>query len=312
MMRSIPEASGESGSVWIDLLNPDDDETRQVEERYGIKVPALTALREIESSSRLRADGSTLYMSTPLLAGTETSRWESAPTGFILTPDALITVRYAELPLFDSVADDLAQATDLTPSLAFVTLLEGVVDRAADHLEHAAEMIAQVAQTIFSDEVADAGLASETRALRETIRTIGRANDRASRVRSMFLSVGRMVTFATDRCSPKLGQDILDRLSSIGHDITSLDEFETSLTGRIQLLQDAATGLISIEQNDVVKILTVASVVGIPPVLVAGIYGMNFKNMPELGWSWGYPYALVLCVVSAVIPLLWFKWRDWI
>jgi magnesium transporter len=98
----------------------------------------------------------------------------------------------------------------------------------------------------------------------------------------------------------------------VGHDIASLDEFEVSLSGRIQLIQDAATGLISIEQNDVVKLLTVASVVGIPPVLIVGIYGMNFKNMPELGWSWGYPYALGLCVLSAVVPYLWFKWRDWI
>jgi magnesium transporter len=98
----------------------------------------------------------------------------------------------------------------------------------------------------------------------------------------------------------------------VGHDIASLDEFEVSLSGRIQLIQDAATGLISIEQNDVVKLLTVASVVGIPYVLIVGIYGMNFKNMPELGWSWGYPYALGLCVLSAVVPYLWFKWRDWI
>jgi magnesium transporter len=312
MMRSIPATPGKSGSVWIDLLDPDEGEIRQVEEAYGIKVPDLMALREIESSSRLRAEGSTLYMSAPLLAGTDTQRWENAPAGFILTPDILVTVRFARLALFDGVMADLEHADTLTPALALITLLEGAVDRAADHLEHAAEMIAEVAGTVFSDEVADYGLSRETRILRDTIRTIGRANDRASRVRYMFLSVGRMVTFATDRCTPRLGQDMLDRLAAIGHDIASLDEFETSLTGRIQLLQDAATGLISIEQNDVVKILTVASVVGIPPVLIVGIYGMNFKNMPELGWTWGYPYALVLCVLSAVIPLAWFKWRDWI
>jgi len=312
MMRSIPDAGEAAGRVWIDLCEPSEEEIGQVEKAYGIKVPELKDLREIESSSRLRADGSTLYMSAPLIAGTDTQRWENAPAGFILTPDILITVRFASLPLFDSAQADLADRGDLTPALAFVTLLEAAVDRAADHLEHAAEMVARVAGTIFSDEVADYGLSQETRILRETIRTIGRANDRASRVRYMFLSMGRMVTFATDRCTPRLGQDVLDRLASISHDIASLDEFETSLTGRIQLLQDAATGLVSIEQNDVVKILTVASVVGIPPVLVAGIYGMNFKVMPELAWAWGYPYALALCVISALIPLAWFKWRDWI
>jgi magnesium transporter len=312
MMRSFPPASPADSAVWVDLLDPSQDEIEAVERAYGIKVPKLTALSEIESSSRLRAEGSTLYMSAPLIAGTDTPRWESAPTGFILSPRVLVTVRYARLDLFDAVEADIAQTPDLTPALAFAMLLEGAVDRAADHLEHAADMVAKVAQTIFSDEVAKAGLASETRVLRDTIRTIGRANDRASRVRYMFLSLGRIASFTCDRCSPKLPQPILDRLGAVSHDIASLDEFEVSLTGRVQLLQDAATGLISIEQNDVVKVLTVASVVGIPPVLIAGIYGMNFKNMPELGWSWGYPYALALCLVSAVVPYLWFKWRDWI
>jgi magnesium transporter len=77
-------------------------------------------------------------------------------------------------------------------------------------------------------------------------------------------------------------------------------------------LQDAATGIINIDQNDVMKVLTIASVVGIPPVLVVGVYGMNFKNMPELNWPWGYQYALALILVTALLPLLWFKWKDWL
>lgn len=317
MMRTIPANAvttvGTGGAaVWIDLFDPSTQEVAQVEADHGIKVPDLTALSEIESSSRLRVEGPTLYMSAPLLTGTDTPIWRSAPTGFILTPDVLVTVHYAPLPLFDTVEQEMAKTGDLTPALAFAVLLEAAVDRAADHLEHAADAVSQVARTIFSDEVAQAGLASETRMLRDTIRTIGRANDRASRVRYMFLSLGRIVTFACDRCDPRLPQPIIDRLSAVSHDIASLDEFEVSLAGRVQLLQDAATGLISIEQNDVVKVLTVASVVGIPPVLIAGIYGMNFKDMPELGWHYGYPYALVLCVLSAVVPYLWFKWRDWI
>lgn len=308
MLTLIPQTS----PVWIDLLDPSGDEVRQIEADHGIKVPDLASLREIESTSRLRTDGKTLYMSTPMIACATTKRWDSAPTGFILTPDVLVTVRYAQLDLFDATAKDLADTADLTPAMAFVVLLEQAVDRAADHLEHAADMVGKVAQTIFSDHVAESGLSRETRILRDTIRTIGRANDRSARVRYMFLSVGRMVKFLTDRCPTTLPEEITDRLAAIAHDITSLDEFENSLSGRIQLLQDAATGLISIEQNDVVKVLTVASVVGIPPVMVAGIYGMNFKNMPELDWHWGYFYALALCVVSALIPYLWFKWRDWI
>lgn len=80
----------------------------------------------------------------------------------------------------------------------------------------------------------------------------------------------------------------------------------------MQLLLDAATGFISIEQNEVVKVLTVVSVAGVPPVLIAGVYGMNFQHMPELAWRWGYPYAIAAMVASTVLPVLWFKWRDWL
>ena len=128
----------------------------------------------------------------------------------------------------------------------------------------------------------------------------------------MFLSIGRMASFVADRCQDHLDDDLAVRLQSLIHDIASLDEFEMSLSSRTQFLQDAANSLISIEQNDVVKVLTVASVAGIPPVLVVGIYGMNFHNMPELSWAWGYPMALGLCLVTTLIPYLWFKWRKWL
>jgi magnesium transporter len=103
-----------------------------------------------------------------------------------------------------------------------------------------------------------------------------------------------------------------NRLHVVSSDIASLVQFTEGLVNRVQLLQDAAGGIINIDQNDVMKVLTITSVVGIPPVLVAGIYGMNFKGMPEYDWSWGYPYALALIVITALLPLIWFKWKDWI
>jgi magnesium transporter len=302
----------ERPGVWIDLYRPSAEELRQIEQRYGVRVPDLAALSEIETTSRLRVAGETLYMSAPMIAGSGSQHWESAPMGFILMPDTLITVRYADLEIFDAIAAELETARDISAGLVFARLLEETVDRAADHLEHAAELVNAVSQTIFSEEVKAGGLNRQTRTLRQAILKIGRASDRSARVRYMFLSVGRMVGFVIDRCMPKLSAELNDRLVAIQHDISSLDEFETSLSGRVQLLQDAATGLISIEQNDVVKILTVASVVGVPPVLVVGVYGMNFRHMPELAWPWGYPFALLLCLLSAVIPYVWFKWRGWI
>lgn len=312
MLRSFPSGAEEAKAIWIDLLSPDEGERASVEERYGVRIPDLDALREIELSSRLRADDDILYMSAPLITGIGTSRWKIAPTGFILTPKVLITVRYDEIAPFDAVAGEAHGKAHLTPAFVLAALLEDVVDRSADHLEHASEIVSQASQSLFFEEEARPGLSRETRKIRQLMRDMGQASDRASRVRYTFLSIGRIVSFVLDRCTPKLDHAMRDRFEAIRHDITSLDEFETSLEGRIQLLQDAATAFISIEQNDVVKVLTVASVVGVPPVMVVGIYGMNFHVMPELSWPLGYPFALALCLASAVVPYLWFKWRDWI
>ena len=167
-------------------------------------------------------------------------------------------------------------------------------------------------QSVFFDEPKHRQLSKDTALLRHYMRRIGQVSDRTARVRYAFLSIGRIAAFVIDRCTPRIEDDVRDRLEAIRRDIASLDEFENSLSGRVQLLQDAASGFISIEQNDVVKVLTVASVVGVPPVLIVGIYGMNFKYIPELSWRYGYPYALLLCVISAAVPLLWFKWRNWL
>jgi magnesium transporter len=118
--------------------------------------------------------------------------------------------------------------------------------------------------------------------------------------------------FTIERGREWVAQNQVSRLQSVSADIASLLQYTEGVVNRIQLLQDAATGIINVGQNEVMKILTIASVAGIPPVLVAGIYGMNFKNMPELNWVWGYPYALALIVVTTLIPLIWFKWKDWI
>lgn len=309
MLKNLPEVST---PVWIDLCDPDDEERREIGARFGIEVPDLTALREIESSSRLRAQGKALTMTAPLLTRVDNDRWQFAPTGFILLPEVLITIHYAPLQAFEAVADAFEGEAHPSSQAVMIRLLEEVVDRAADLLEIVSELAASVSRTMFYTNIHDRGLDCETGILRRSIIKLGRASDHASRVRYMFLSVGRIATFVTDRCEPGLDEKMLTRYQSVIHDIASLDEFEISLSGRIQFLLDAATSLIGISQNDVVKVLTVASVVGIPPVLVVGVYGMNFHFMPELSWPWGYPFALGLCLLSAVIPYLWFKWRKWV
>jgi magnesium transporter len=316
MLRAFPNrANGRlaiSDAKWIDLLNPTEEEIAAVRDQHGLRVPDRRSLEKIEASSRLNAKDDLLTMSAPLISGTNTDHWEVAPVGFVLSPKVLVTVRFAEIESFTTVIKELASTENFVPSAVFTRLIEEVVDRAADHLERGSLAINETSQAVFFKKAKHQRLSRDTAKLSDLMRKIGQVSDRVARVRYAFLSIGRMAEFALERCSPKIDGDIRERLEAVCRDIASLDEFEASLSNRLQFLQDSAVGFISIEQNDVVKVLTVVSVVGVPPVLVVGIYGMNFKYMPELSWRLGYPYALVLCLLSIVVPLLWFKWRDWI
>ena len=109
-----------------------------------------------------------------------------------------------------------------------------------------------------------------------------------------------------------LPPEVKPRLDITRQDVASLSDYDEHIANKVQLLLDATLGLINVEQNNIIKVLTIVSVVGIPPTLIASMYGMNFKGMPEYDWVWGYPYALAMIALSAVLPLVWFKWRGWI
>jgi magnesium transporter len=308
------DAKDLAGACWIDLLSPTDEEIARVEEVCGVELPSREKLSEIEASSRLRVHQGQLTMSAPLIARQGDAAM-LAPTGFILQSGRLITVRFAEMAAFDATHEAIAKSGHKVGGQeALVRLLEELVDRQADRLERVAEELTSASHSIFRDPRPGQKrrLGRETRRLRALMVRIGRSSEQMVKVRHAFLAIGRIAAFVADRCEPAIQNGLRDRLASIRHDIESLDEFESSLTGRVQLLLDAATGFISIEQNDVVKVLTVVSVAGVPPVLIAGVYGMNFHVMPELAWTWGYPFALVLMVASTILPVLWFKWRDWL
>jgi magnesium transporter len=317
MILTLPAAPGQDAaalehSLWVDVVDPTPEDAAEVERKLGLRLPTRAELEEIEVSSRLRIEDDVLYMSAPLTSQMEVGDMETVPTGFVLAPKVCLTVRYAKIGAFIGARDRLTQRPPASAADVLTSLLEEVVDRAADRLERAAQQISEAARVIYADAPPGGRkLSRETNRLRTAMLNVGRASDRLSQVRYVFVNVDRMAAFVADRC-PGMVHDVHARLDGVRKDIASLDEFETSLTSRVQLLHDAANGFIAIEQNEVVKILTIVSVVGVPPVLVAGIYGMNFKIMPELGWSFGYPYALLLIGLSTIAPLAWFKFRGWL
>ena len=147
--------------------------------------------------------------------------------------------------------------------------------------------------------------------LRATLVEIGDMGERLSHIRDTLLVLQRAVPFVAEHGNERLEDPLKARLRTAGSDIQSLNDYEIHLTDKIQFLLDAALGFINTEQNNLFKVLTIASVVGIPPTFVASMYGMNFHNMPELSWAWGYQWGLFLIVLSTVLPIAWFKWKGW-
>ncbi|OYV40665.1 MAG: magnesium transporter CorA, partial [Rhodospirillales bacterium 20-64-7] len=147
--------------------------------------------------------------------------------------------------------------------------------------------------------------------LQSILVTLGRDYDLISFLRDSQLGVARIAPYVQGTAT-WLPKSVVNRLKSLQKDISSLNEFSTHLTDKVQFLLDATLGLINIAQNGLIKVLTIVSIVGIPPTLIAGIYGMNFKDMPELSWAYGYPYAWALMIVTAIAPLLFFRIKGWL
>jgi magnesium transporter len=303
--------------VWIDLLRPDKSEVELVEYMTGLDMPSFEELSEIESSSRLRAENGVLYLSAPLLHRGDGDDPKSAPVGFVLCAERLITIRFEALTPFTTFEQSFGRAAAPLHSATevFAGLVESIVDRAADALEGIAEELDRLSHHLFrAQPIHRHGKHHPARneaQLRNSLRVVGHSGDLVSKIRDGLLALARIVPFVTSNGAAWIQPELKPRLETVRQDIASLSDYDSHLVNKVQLLLDATLGLINIEQNNIIKVLTVVSVVGVPPTLVASMYGMNFKMMPELEWAWGYPYALTLIALSAILPLLWFRRRGW-
>ncbi len=298
-------------AVWIDLLNPSPSETAFVEGATGRRLPSLEDLSEIETSSRLRAQNGILYLSSPLVHRANADDPRTTPVGFVLGPELLVTVRFEELIPFTT----FGQIVPGTACDAFAGLVEAIVDRLADVLERIAAELDTLSHRLFRSEPIEGKRrrrpARSAADLQVILRRIGNSGDLASKIRDSLHGLARLVPFVETMGAAWLPEAVKPRLETVRHDLLSLTDYDHFLLDQVQLLLDATLGLINVEQNNIIKVLTIVSVVGVPPTLVASMYGMNFKDMPELSWAWGYPYALALIAISAVGPLLWFRLRGW-
>ena len=300
--------------IWADLLNGTDEEKQFVERLLGIRIPSEDSLSEIEASSRLIFDHGTLYLSSPAVRINEAGEAEITPVGFVIGPRVLVTVRFAELPIFDDIGKRVGSDDSLENGMCvFTSLLEAMIDRGADVLEHLGAKVDELSRSVFRGGLMRTGRSvRSSRRMREALETIGELADRLAKARDVLLGVGRIASFAGDVGSEWITASSKKRLEAVSKDVVSLSDYETRLSDKIQLLLDAVLGFVNIQQNELFKILTIVSVVGVPPTILVGIWGMNFKHMPELDWTFGYPLAWLAVIASGVLPLIWFKRRGWL
>jgi magnesium transporter len=305
-----PGAEPPEAAVWIDLVTPTVQEDKLVEGLLGIAVPTREEMQEIEVSSRLYIENGARYMTATLMCQSDTASPKTTPVTFILSSHRLCTVRYDDPRPFAIVEHKLGRACGpkVSGETVLMDLLDAVIDRSADILERIAAEVDQVSHSIFEPDD-DAA----TPSYREVLKALGRKGDLTSKVRESQVSVGRLLSFlANEAEGMKWAKDAKLQLTSMQRDVIQLSDHATYLSSKITFLLDALLGIVSIQQNDIIKIFSIAAVIFMPPTLVASVYGMNFHNgMIELDWSFGYPFALGLMVVAAVVPLVFFKWKKW-
>ena len=306
-----PPADIPENCVWVDLLEPTVTEERAVERLLAIDVPSREEMREIETSSRLYEENGTLYMTATVVTKIDTDRPESSAVTFILSHNRLITNRYVDpLPFrrFISYSERHPLAATNAPGI-LAGLLESIVERTADVLERVGIGLDELSASVFAPETKTT---IRARDLRGVMERIGRDGDLTSKARESLVSLGRQLTFVQQSQSIQMPKELLARYRSMSRDVLALSDHASFLANKSSFMLQATLGLINIEQNNIIKIFSVAATMFLPPTLIASIYGMNFDFMPELDKHWGYPLALLLMVVSAVVPYIYFRRRGWL
>jgi magnesium transporter len=275
-------------------------------------VPTREEMAEIEVSSRLYIENGARYMTATVLYNTDTDKPGTTAITFIIAGNKLVTVRYDEPKPFSYLAGKLSKACSANtsgPSI-MVELLDAIIDRVADILERLAAEVDKVSTRVFERNAARDDPNQRYQAI---LRTIGRKGDLLSKSRESLVSLNRLVLFFTNEAEAVgLPKDQRVHLKSVARDISSLTDHASFLANKITFLLDATLGMVSLEQNNVIKLFSVMAVTLMPPTLIASIYGMNFEHMPELKWVYGYPLALIAMVIAAIGPYFFFKWKRWL
>ena len=292
--------------IWVDLTDPTDEERDWVRSIYGVTLPDEDEVKDIEASARYyEADNGDLHLRSDFLLEVEDDKSRVVTVAFILAKNLLFSMHNDDLPVFRLVR---MRARSRPGSIGdfkdvLLDLYATDVEYSADALEGIYQNLEEVSHSVLQKDVSDQDAA-------DLLNAMAREEDLNGRIRRNMMDTRRAVSFMMR--GRLFSADQFDDARQILRDIESLDGHTAFLFDKINFLMDATVGFININQNKIIKIFSVASVAFLPPTLIASIYGMNFRWLPELDWSWGYPFALLLMVASAITPVWYFRHRGWL
>lgn len=303
--------------IWIDIFTPGVSEDHIVEAWTGISIPTREDMTEIEESSRFYMESGAQYLTVPILHAVDLDHRELAPVTFITHGARLITVRYANPKSFSIYISRVTKpGNGLIPAKCtgisiMLGIIEATTNRLADILEGVAGKIDAASHSIYRRQPKAHPMTTED--FRHVLTQIGGQGTFLSRTRESLAGLSRMLVYLSANNSPvSAKKDTRSWIKSLERDAQSLTAYVDFLANKVTFLLDTIVGLISVEQNAIIKIFSVAAVGFMPPTLVASIYGMNFSFMPELHSPWGYPMALIFMIASALLPLLYFRSKGWL
>ncbi|MDT8855457.1 magnesium transporter CorA family protein [Paracoccaceae bacterium Fryx2] len=309
-LERLGPQDGIADALWVDLYRPLPGQVAQVA-AFGVEVPTLAEMEEIEISNRLYRENGVDYMTVVLPGLSETKAAMAGPVTFIRSQTRLITVRHHVPRPFETYPDraDKVGPGCATPDQVFLGLIEEVVGRLADLLEGSGKTLDEVSRSIFTASPGP----RRPEQLQATLERVGREGDLLGRVRLALLTIERAVSFFGQTIAERPGSEALRPvIKGLMRDVQALAVHGDFISSRVALVTDATLGMINLSQNQTIKIVSVVAVVFLPPTVIASAYGMNFKLMPELEWVHGYPMAIGLMLASAVGTYLFFKWRNWL
>lgn len=297
--------------IWIDMLDPTDADMHTVETLLGVMLPTRESLKDIEPSSRFYTQGDAVYMTASVVMNVDFGLAHLTDVGCILAAGRLVTIRHAEPKPFFLFSADMKRLP-LQPgqgAKVLVYLLDAVVDRTAEIIELAVSKIDNISIAVFGEGAR--GRRRPPAELEERLIEISTYHRLISKTRDSLTTLARLATYVQSLQAVRDDKPTKDLCRILAHDIQSLAEHVGFVSSNISFLLDSSLGLINLEQNNIMKLFSVVSVVFAPPMLIAGIYGMNFDIMPELHWNFGYPAALVGMFLTMFLAIYWLRSRGW-